>query len=639
MKKLAIWIPLLLVAALTNNMELLAGPTSQRYYVTSTGTDTNDGTAATPFHTSTRAIQSLAPGDTMYIFTNPTMYTSTAHPWMCFDNGDWTNMDTRTSDYFYIMGEGTSTIINNCSQFITIDAMKPAWLHFSSMTLLNGTGSHAVYVTNSSTITFQDIYVKNGAVYNAQYGNVVEFSGTGAGAGSNDIVWRRGLIVGTHRYAMLLGGTAGYTERILIDGTIVRGDGGSSQEPRGGISNYGSTSGIDGARNNLLRGNILLDFHNSSNYAGGGDTYGVMYHPHSATDIKHYDAIAVMAPGYGTGWYYFLQGEDSAARNDIYNSVGWRIQKHAFFSSNSASSMTVRNNTIYAPNPSFTDYFNAGVQTFENSIRWRSQQSSSFDTDNFNNYFPSTSNATNSTNEITGDPFSSGNVWIASVTNSANLGTGLGGGNIGATIIYHRGGRDDTYSTPGNKDINTNRPRWPIENDWAIKSVLCSSDTGAHATSNSGNVEWRGVCATTNSISYYIWNQLGGGCPTGFCPETMVAAEPCNGTTLSPSISNITSSSLDATWTSVGGSANYVKVIDDNSDFSSPVSSLTETTASKSYSGLSSSTQYFFQVKLSTEADCAYSGTNGTTSAPAAPTGTPQKLQFQGSMTIRGVTY
>ncbi|MFA6316755.1 MAG: FlgD immunoglobulin-like domain containing protein [Elusimicrobiota bacterium] len=76
-------------------------------------------------------------------------------------------------------------------------------------------------------------------------------------------------------------------------------------------------------------------------------------------------------------------------------------------------------------------------------------------------------------------------------------------------------------------------------------------------------------------------------------------------TGLAPVASAVDSGGFTMSWTSVLG-AQYVAVLAADSAFASIVSSATQAGASKVYGGLSEYTTYYFQVKLSTESDAAF---------------------------------
>ncbi len=76
-------------------------------------------------------------------------------------------------------------------------------------------------------------------------------------------------------------------------------------------------------------------------------------------------------------------------------------------------------------------------------------------------------------------------------------------------------------------------------------------------------------------------------------------------TPLNPSFTARNDSSLTASWTIVSG-VNYVAVLTSDSGYSSIISSVTQSGNTKTFSGLSTDTTYYFEVKLSTETDAAF---------------------------------
>lgn len=110
-------------------------------------------------------------------------------------------------------------------------------------------------------------------------------------------------------------------------------------------------------------------------------------------------------------------------------------------------------------------------------------------------------------------------------------------------------------------------------------------------------------------------------CSSGFAVTVGAAT-----TNLHPSLGSITQTAITASWDNVG--TNQLRVWDNDSDFSSPISSGNATTPDTQGS-LTCGTQYYFEVKVSTEPDGGYSSTNGTTSACSAAA--TSKGGFQGN--------
>lgn len=497
------------------------------FVIASTGVDTNPCSSALPCVSSSRTYSLMSPGDTTYIM-NPFFgeYRGSTNPYACIDTANWGSpLMAATSDYFYFIGQGTKTITNGCSTpFLTVTKN---WVWFQSMTFINGSGDKAVHLVDVSSCVIADVYIKDGVRFSDQYNNVVEFSGSGSGAGTKDSVWRRGLIAGRGKYLMMVGGTNGYSERNLIDGLVTRWDGVNSSNPSGDISLYGDNDGlesepggVDGARSNIVRNAITLDSNPNSKQTGG-ENHHMWYHPHSAIDNKWISNVAVHCStcvGDIEGW---MAGENDAARNELWNSVMWGIKKNPFFSGGFTSSITVRNVTIYGKENA-QDYHNFSTPNYENIHRWYTDASN----EATKSGVVSLSSGANAgdTNGAVFNPFSqsTNTLLITSPTVPGMIGTGIGNADRGAKIVSLAGDGFGTFASTFSKKIHSNVARFPIANDWAIKSVLCSSIT-ANPTAPDATGNLRGVCASTHSISWYILTQLQSTCPDGLCPETQSA--------------------------------------------------------------------------------------------------------------------
>ncbi|OHE76845.1 MAG: hypothetical protein A2107_09595 [Verrucomicrobia bacterium GWF2_62_7] len=96
-------------------------------------------------------------------------------------------------------------------------------------------------------------------------------------------------------------------------------------------------------------------------------------------------------------------------------------------------------------------------------------------------------------------------------------------------------------------------------------------------------------------------------------------------TPLRPALTAATMTSLTASWAAVSAGSSYVAVLSSAADYTGIVSSATVAANTAAFAGLQPYTTYFFEVKLSTESDTAYSGNQaewrtapgGTLLAPA----------------------
>lgn len=652
MKKLLI--PILLVAALTSN-KVEAAPTT--YYVDAINGTGTGCTQAIPCKTSTDAFKLVTDSDTIVVgfgyitstgptanFLSGSMFVNSNFP----ARADTSKYVTFVSSAMHYTGDPGDIQFSTSSTIIVGEQIN---IHNFDHLIIKGmyvkdTG-RAFSITDSSYVKVMASGIKNGAdgwsddhpiAFSIASQNNNDISEVGCHHILVEDVWS----VGTGRYQFIAGGTDPLVSSVTFRRVVTRSDGTGSNQPVAGLTVYGAASGgIDGTQDTLIQNSIAIDFNNdgATFYPGTENVYSGMYLAHGPTRHENFESISI---GHGTNWSGYGFGEDSVSKVAFYDCVSWDVGGQGFIgNATGGSSVTLRGCTIgrtrHTANEAIALYNSWSQVAFDSCLLHRNRNAMQNTSNDFFGFHLSSENVANSTNEIVTTPTPSFNIYVASRTETVYVAAGKNGRNVGASIRWKRG-TDGTYNDEaGARTLRVGESLWPFPYENRIKSLFARPDEGNSATNNSSNNEQRGFAnlSSTKTLSAYIWEYDG-----AVVPDFVVSAagDPCLGTTLSPSISNVTSSSLDTSWTSVGGSANYVKVFDDNSDFSSPVSSVTETTASKSYSGLSSSTQYFFQVKLSTEGDCAYSGTNGTTSAAPA-TGTPQKLQFNGTMTIRGVNF
>ena len=572
------------------------------YVIAATGSDSNDCTRLTPCVSSSRTASLMSPGDTTYIMTSAFgQYRASSNPYACIDTDNWGTLRARTSDYFYFIGQGTNTITRDCNQFIGLrEGIN--WIWFQSMTFLNGTGAHAIQVAASS-FTFADIYIKDGVLRDGQYNDVVAFESFEGVTSAKDGRWLRGLIAGRGKYMIKIGGSMGFAERNLIDGVVIRWDGIGSSNPSGDVSLYGQTGGVEGARNNIVRNIISID-DNGNNYHHGENHHG-WYHPHSATDNKWISNIMVQCSTCASDTEGWLGGEDSAARNEIWNSVIWGNKKQPLFSNGCCvSSVTARNLTIYSKENA-VDYHTSD-RNYENIHRWFSNDPETGAKHGVVS-LSSGGNAGDTNRAIFNFAAQSSNtIIITSPTIPGLIGTGIGGADRGARITSLAGNGMGTYSSTYSMLIHGSVPRFPIANEAAIMSVLCSSLT-ANPASPDATGNRRGACGGGKSLSWYILTQLQSTCPDGLCPETLTASESCLFTSIVSSftIGGVTKSSFTTTWTGVGA-VNYITVMDDNGDFSSVISSGSIAGATSGYINLNEGVTYYFKVKVASEPDCGY---------------------------------
>jgi hypothetical protein len=129
-------------------------------------------------------------------------------------------------------------------------------------------------------------------------------------------------------------------------------------------------------------------------------------------------------------------------------------------------------------------------------------------------YFDTYNNGstTNGTGRQTYNPQTNGLKYITRVESGSSLATqGSSGGQIGARML-DKIGADGAFEGDANWNADTGVGLWPWPNEARIRQEMC---TTAGVT--------RGFCGDAVSLTHYIWNYLGNGCPV--CSAT---ANPCD---------------------------------------------------------------------------------------------------------------
>ena len=509
MWKLLIWIPLLLVGALTNNMAH-----ATVYIIASTGSDANDCLPANPCATSTRTYSFAVRGDTVGWIPSATMYTSTgnpgAHPGgitaatFLPDNSNYITLiglgDRNTADGWGDIRWATSSVIfNGYPEPFSVD--KSSYIVMKNFYSVDNDG--AMPIRDSNHIKMIKIGMKNPTPHASQYTSGVGLnSASDAGQiyGTSNCLLEDVWVIGEARYSVLVGGTLGFSENNILRRVVVRWDGNSGNQPSAGISIYGETGGVDGARHAWLQNCLVIDS-NADSFKVGANLYGMIYLPHSVTRVNVHDSIVFAnAGGYGT-----IPGEDSASSNTINNSLFFgQTGPGIFTNSVNITSTTVRGNTIGWTSGAGFDHNGGSGYRFENNQYFRLGGAvDAADVDDFNGYFPSTANTAGSTNENTNDP----SMTIGSSVNptSTQYGGGLGGKNIGCTIDFKRGKNGTLKDDVGWNDIQTDQPVFPWPYEAQLKGLMAKQDTGDAATNNSANNETRGWAGSAVALADYTY--------------------------------------------------------------------------------------------------------------------------------------
>ena len=507
MKKLLI--PILLVAALTNNVFAAVR------VISSTGTDSGDCTAPNSCATSAYAYGFTVGGDTVGWIPSATMYTSTGNSGADLGGIVGNTFPNHVSSYITLTGFGdpnvadgwgdvrfpTSCVIFN-GYSSPFSVKKSSYIVIKNFYAIDS--GEALPIKDSHHIKVMRVGVKNGTPHSAQYTAAASLNSDADAfqPSSSDCLFEDVAVIGEARYSVIVGGTVGFADHNVLRRVWVRWDGNNGNQPSAPISLYGATGGVDGVRNAVLQNCVVIDNNTSGFKTGGENIYGMIYFPHSATGIQIYDSI-IFANGAGYG---MIPGEDSASNNGTYNSLIFgQTGPGIFTNSASISSTTFRGNTIGWTSGAGLDLNGGSNYRFENNQYYRIGGGVDAATvDNYNGYFPSTSNPTGSTNEITTDP----NMVVASSVNPsvAQYGGGLNGANVGATILYQRGVSGSLWGQSGWNDLQTDKPIFPYPYEAQIKALMAKADSGNALANNSSNVTTRGWAGTSVALADYTYN-------------------------------------------------------------------------------------------------------------------------------------
>lgn len=188
---------------------------------------------------------------------------------------------------------------------------------------------------------------------------------------------------------------------------------------------------------------------------------------------------------------------------------------------------------------------------------------------------------------------------------SALDGTGDGGADFGANIVYKYGTDGAFHGDSGYNTLSANA-LWPWPNESRIRSDFLSQDNDS--------TEARGFCAGTDTLTNYVWDYLDNGNPYGD-PDT----------TAPSAVSDLAASTgsaegeIDLTWTAPGDDAGTGTattydirradaVIDTDEKFNAateitgePTPNVAGSNESMTVTGLTAGNTYYFAIKTSDE--------------------------------------
>jgi hypothetical protein len=165
---------------------------------------------------------------------------------------------------------------------------------------------------------------------------------------------------------------------------------------------------------------------------------------------------------------------------------------------------------------------------------------------------------------------------------------------------------------------------WPYSPDPSYVAVLATdplyTNIVSSFTTSPGeyNENYTGLTGLT---SYYYQMKLSTETDAGYAFNRLTLFTPA--TQLFPNADAVTTGGFTISWSTVAGK-NYAVLLSTDSAFTTPLSSTTQSTASKTFTGLNGGMPYYFAVKITGEGDAAYAdlanqGAQTTLALPLAP--------------------
>lgn len=458
------------------------------YYVAITGSNTNNGSATSPFNTIQKGLSVLSPGDTLLIRDGT--YSGSSNGLTSLPNGS-------SGNYITIQAENEGNVIITAGLNM---AHTNSYLQFIGLRIQDSGGR----VILGNHLKFLRNEFKGGC----SSGNCVNTQ-----VGSNDVNdtadilfednWFHGL---GGRYNLLIYNS----NRVIVRRAVIRHDGGwtdSKGDPEAGVNFYNSS--------NCSAQNIIAIDNTLSYSTWQGAIYNVFNtaSPNASNNNSWYGNIALNGRGAG----FIIDGNGSQSGHIVEDLVSWDVDygMNMGTSSTRISGMTINRVTTGHTNKASSAY---GL------VQWASWSGSitnaiitNVNTDLLNlsaTYFDSYGNSTTSkgTGSVTYNPRTNGLMYLTQIESGSPLkSAGSGGGQIGAQIVNKIGSSGTLYGESG-WNVNSGSILWPFPNESRIKKEMCS-DSGVT----------RGFCSSP-SLTNYIMNYLGNGDPySGGQPASLPA--------------------------------------------------------------------------------------------------------------------
>jgi hypothetical protein len=482
--------------------------TSGTYYISPTGSDANAGTAGAPFTTFSKAWSVLKPGNTLIVKNGS--YNQNIIPPQGFAG--------TASNPITIKAESDGgALVNGSAQLVT-----NSYLVFEGLKMKSSAGESVFDISNRNEKSSPSLATASHHITLRRMGLECPLSGNtvndgscvGISSGAHDNLIEDSWIWGGGRYSLLLYGRDGgggttvtgadrntLRRLILRVGPNVSGGG----QPQAALALYY-------ASNNTIENVLALDGIASSDSSNSAFYITSHATPPNVSGNKFYGVIALNTQGTAgskpTGFYLDVDNGGVSSNTEVHNSVFWNSGEAGLAVYNS---LPANNQNMIINHVTSGKNGGSGYENYTNSVSIRSSLflenkgyglrngTSGSTLENYNIIYGNTgsarSNVTVGANSLSVNP----NLRYITRTepSSGGKGTGEGGSDIGATVLYRY---EDGSLTSSNL--------WPWPNEVRIKSEMC---TGIYAT--------RGFCASS-SLTQYVWEAAGNSMPTDVTGNT-----------------------------------------------------------------------------------------------------------------------
>ncbi len=443
------------------------------YYISPTGSDSNNGSSGSPWKTLSKACSTISGGDTVIVRDGT--YSGSSNKISNLPSGS-------SGSYTIIKAENDGgAVLSGISQFINLTS--DSYIQIEGFTLKDGLGGEAVQVYGSSYIKFKKVGIKNGIPLAARYGNVFQIT-----EGSHHVLVEDCWIAGAMRYGFFCYSGSSTVYKVIFRRCIVRFDGNDEREPKSCFSSYGATGSIVRTEDILYQNCIAID---ASGTTGSGAMNGAFAAPQSGhNNIQYQGCIALnIKPNGGNvqGFYWEKTGSVSAE-----NCVAWDCSQTGM--ATRTFDVDLDNCTLGAnAAKGWDDWDGSGSNNGNKCLFYQNTSSNSTGGTWTNNYFDGDSSF--GSGAVSGN---SGLQYI--VQRSATM------SDKGAEVLYKYGTNGTLYDESG-YDTITGNDLWPFPYEDRIRTMFREDD------SISGNDTTRGFCADGQTLTKYIWEYLGNTIP------------------------------------------------------------------------------------------------------------------------------